>query len=93
MDEIERAMGLLAEQLGAVPVTLEVVQVQLFAPRVTPRDGDALKELFREFPGDHPVEIVVSNGMDGQTLMAVEARVSLEIKPALAAHFGAWAVL
>lgn len=91
--DFEDAIELLTRELGAVPVPLEVMRVRLFAPRVTPRDSDAIKELIREYPGDHPLEVVVMNGVEGRTLVATDARVSLEIREAIARHFGEWAVL
>jgi len=93
VDAMSKAMGLLAQQLGATPVPLEVVHVRLFAPRVTPRDGEKLKELIAGFPGEHPLEVVVMNGLESRSLLAPGARVSLEIRAALAQHFGDWAVL
>lgn len=91
--DFEDVIGLLTRELGAVPIPLEVVRVELWAPRVTPRDSEVLRELFARYPGEHPVEVVVHNGLGGKTLLAPEVRVGLEIREAITGHFGEWAVL
>lgn len=89
----DEALALITRELGAVPIPLDVLRVDLWAPRTTPGDIAVLKGLFAKHPGDHPVEVTLHNGIGGKTLLAPAVTVDIDgIVLPIVSHFGAWAV-
>lgn len=91
--EFEEALALVTRELGAVPIPLEVVRIDLWAPRMTPTDGAVLRDMLEAFPGEHPVQVTLHNGLGGKALLVPEnLTVDLAVASVIADHFGAWAV-
>lgn len=88
----EEALALVTRELGAVPIPLEVLRVDLWAPRMTPTDGAVLRDMLEAFPGEHPVQVTLHNGLGGKTLLVPAMTVDLAVAGPLTDHFGAWAV-
>ena len=90
--EFEEALALVTRELGAVPIPLEVLRIDLWAPRMTPTDGAVLRDMLEAYPGDHPVQVTLHNGLGGKTLLVPAMTVNPAVARSIADHFGAWAV-
>ena len=90
--DFEEALALVTRELNAVPIPLEVLRVDLWAPRMTPADGAVLADMLAAYPGEHPVQVTLHNGTGGKTLLMPEMTVDLAVAGPIADYFGAWAV-